>query len=404
MKKIRPEMGKVWKLLIYRLLLRLSLFLPVFVMALSLSAQDRQLIRGVIIDEATRQVIPFAHLQFKISRLGTVANQEGAFSSFIKGGASDDTLFISSMGYETSKIHISEVMTKDTFLLKEASITLHPILITTLSAEEIVRKSIQSISKNYPQNDVHFIGFYRTATKECQTFVKLLEGPVSVADPGYASKDTANITYLNVSESEDFSQYKLEEKHLMEDALTFEHIRLRSGFLNPDALDGWKYEMAGYTQYDGKGVMIILANYISDKHKMDHSARIYIDDSSFAIYKLEYTYHWLDNYFIKSEIDSLSEAEHQWEGEFHYAQEKDKFYLKYFVFHHTKTLYDLMFKRKVCDIEVYSEFNRYEVAEKANALRETYSGHSLELAQPIETELYKNIFKDLDSLSRAGDE
>jgi hypothetical protein len=372
---------------------RVAMFVSLFTMVQAhlLHAQEQQIIRGIIMDETTRQPVPYAHLQIHHTHQGTVANQEGAFS-FLFTGVLDDTLVISSIGYESLRLSMEQLIKKDTFFLKEATLTLNPILITSLTAEEFVKKSIQSIPKNYPQNS-RFTGFYRTATKECQTFVRLSEGPVEVIDPGYLSKDTVHVAYLNRQESKDYRAYKLEEQHLLEDALNFEHIRLRSGFLNPATLDGWKYEMIGYTQYDGKGVMIISASYIADKNKMNHSAKIYMDDTNFAIYKVAYEYNWLDHHFKKSSIDSLLEAEHQWEGEFHYAYDQDQCYLKYFVFHHTKTLYDFMYKRKVCEIEVYSELNIYET--EANMLE-----YASQLPKPVETALYKNILQDLDSLSR----
>lgn len=67
MNKIRPGTWKVWKQFMYRLLPRLTLFLSVFVIALPLPAQDRQVIKGVIMDEANMRPIPYAHLQFKDS-------------------------------------------------------------------------------------------------------------------------------------------------------------------------------------------------------------------------------------------------------------------------------------------------------------------------------------------------
>lgn len=366
-----------------------------------LEAQDLQLIKGVIVDTATLQPIPYVHLQIKSTHQGTVANQDGAFVLGFREDLLHDTLSLSSIGYESLHLPLKQVISKDTLYLKEATIALNPVLITSLTAEEIVRKSIQSIPQNYAQSESYYKGFYRTATKECDTFVRLLEGPVRMVDPGYGRKEEVNITYSAVKQSRDFRNYKLEDKYLLHDALTFEHVRLRNGFLNPSTLDSWKYKLVDYTKFADKTVMVILAEYISDKNKMDHTARLYIDDTDYAIYKIEYEYKWYENYFNGSEIDSLSEAEHHWEGEFHYASEEDQLHIKYFFFHHTKSIFDDFYKRKICDIEVYSEFNAYEVSSVygEGTANIPQRDSDLRFTKPVETALYQNIMQDLDSLS-----
>lgn len=162
---------------------------------------------GILIDTVTREPVSYAHLQIKGTNRGTVANSEGRFSLSVKEQLTGDTLVISSIGYAPLTLAVNQLSENDTLFLREANVTLNPIIVTPLSAKEIVRKSIQSIPVNYPHTAYQLQGFYLTATQECQKYVRLLEGPVGVSDPGYTSKNSSDVTYFDTKQSKDYRTY-----------------------------------------------------------------------------------------------------------------------------------------------------------------------------------------------------
>ena len=367
-------------------------------------AQEPKNIQGVFLDSATSAPLPFVHLQIKNTGRGTVASQDGRFIIPLEEVQPDDTLLISSIGYEVLQLSIQEALTQDTLYLQEATTMLDPVVVAALTPREIVEKSIRHIPENYSQPAYQLLGFYRTASKECGTYVRLLEGAAAVNDSGFTTGHDFRVSYDHINQQEDFRKYKIAEKDPLKTALTFDHVSMQKGFLNPDNLDSWRYELTGYQPYEDENVYVISTTYIADKSIVNHQATVYISNKTYAIVKVIFDYNWRIPPIRKSTLDSLDEADSRWEGEFHYAKYQNKYYLKYFVFHQTKEIYDTREKNKICDLEVYHEFITQEVntgappeAAESNTLSD--SDHHT-LFRPVETALYRDILHDLDSLSK----
>ena len=72
---------------------------------ISLSAQNR-IISGVIIDESTKDAVPYAQVTSNSSKNGTLTEFTGVFS--IPIDQNDDTLFINMIGYSSSYITLEK--------------------------------------------------------------------------------------------------------------------------------------------------------------------------------------------------------------------------------------------------------------------------------------------------------
>lgn len=191
-------------------LLTATVALLILLLAITANKSHAQyrVVTGTLIDTVTQQPVSYAHLQIKRTNRGTVANSEGKFSLSVREQLPSDTLVISSIGYESLTLPVNQLSKNDTLFLTEANVTLNPIIVTPLSAKEIIRKSIQSIPVNYPHTAYQLQGFYLTATRECQTYVRLLEGPVRVTDLGYTSKNSWDVAYLDTKKSKDYRKYR----------------------------------------------------------------------------------------------------------------------------------------------------------------------------------------------------
>ncbi|WKN30112.1 carboxypeptidase-like regulatory domain-containing protein [Porifericola rhodea] len=354
--------------------------------------------KGVFVSTNNLKPVPYVHLQFKKYNIGTVANQEGAFSFTYDATMAEDTISVSAVGFEAIQLSARQLSQQDTILLKEAVVELAGLIVTPMRAEEVIRKSIAAIPNNYIA-DASYQGFFRAASKECGTYTSLNEGPLTFNDPGLASSDSIQLTCYKANRNSNFKKYNLADSSTINQALSFEHIRNRQGFLNLQNLDSWRFNFSGASQYEGQDVYVIEASYISDERRMKHTAELYVGVDNYAIYKIKYAYHWSERYFRKTYIDSLLEADHDWKGEFHYAYSTDKLYLKYFVFHHSKVAYDHVYKRKVCELEVHNEFITQFVApaSKHEPPNTPCSGSAKDYLPP-ETELYHNILSDLNAL------
>ena len=382
----------------------------IFYPPLSLLAQESLSIYATILDTDSKEPVAFAHIGIANTPLGTVSNSEGEFAMKIDRQYLEKQLLVSSVGYVTRSMTLDSLVNGTTIIwLERAIVELDPVVITTLSAKDIVRKAVEQIEQNYPDRTFTTAGFYRTASNENGKFARLLEAGVKVNDEGFHNKNR-NIHYLAIRKSEDFRQFKMEEANLIEEALQFDHVKQRKGFLNPENLDFWQYAIVGYTQLNHDHVFQIEARYITTKQNVEHTARIYITDDTYAIVQVEYDYNWHKKHY--RQIDSLEVADIRWKGTFHYARFGKQYYLNHFTFQNNQEVLDRAEKMLLGTLEVYNEFivqsvdmfpleNEMTANTQRKDLYAMATNDTLfweEFNVPVDTDFYQHILQDLDSL------
>jgi len=110
------------------------------------SAQSKKI---KIVDSLSLEPVPFATVFFSNNN-GIISNEAGYFELVSEQYKVQDTLFVSSMGYETKRIPITTF--DDTIIrLKPETITLKNVVVTNkeLSSIEIIEKVKQNIELNY---------------------------------------------------------------------------------------------------------------------------------------------------------------------------------------------------------------------------------------------------------------
>jgi len=112
-----------------------------------LCAQQPHIIRGTVTDEKGTP-LPFANFFLTTSKTGAISNNEGAFLLNFSGNA--ETLKISFISYETQMIEVEGTQLLE-IRMKPHSFQLGEVTVTALSAEGLLKKAIDKIPDNYPQ-------------------------------------------------------------------------------------------------------------------------------------------------------------------------------------------------------------------------------------------------------------
>ncbi|WP_373519709.1 carboxypeptidase-like regulatory domain-containing protein [Pricia sp.] len=122
------------------------LFLSMFYSASALQAQS---LSSVIIDSVTKNPVPYATVQ--LNNRGMITNEEGRFKfSFDQNIRENDSLFISSIGYESLGKPISE-FTDSVIVLRPKAIELKEVIVSNkeYTPREIIELVEDNIEKNY---------------------------------------------------------------------------------------------------------------------------------------------------------------------------------------------------------------------------------------------------------------
>ncbi len=108
-----------------------------------------QTISSVVLDSVSKQPIPFASVH--IAKKGVITNEDGRFSLILpENWSKSDTLFISSMGYETIQKPISE-FTESIIHMQPKAIELNQVVVTnkSYSGKELLELVNENLDKNY---------------------------------------------------------------------------------------------------------------------------------------------------------------------------------------------------------------------------------------------------------------
>ncbi|WP_297792276.1 carboxypeptidase-like regulatory domain-containing protein [uncultured Eudoraea sp.] len=195
--------------------LRLVLFLLIVFNISLTSAQKPEFIYGRLLNIISKEPIPFATIRVQNYALGVISNADGGFKIPLKYQTLGDVLEVSSMGYETKIILISELISNEINIiyLKEGIIELEEAVLKArkkrpLGTKRIVRNAINAIPRNYPISSFSTLGYYRDYQLDKNKYLNLNEAILEVFDGGFDKSDlkTTKVRLYDFRENTDFER------------------------------------------------------------------------------------------------------------------------------------------------------------------------------------------------------
>lgn len=108
--------------------------------------------RFKIIDTAQGTAVAYATFYLKNSNIGTVSNEDGYV--VINGMSFEsDTVIVSHLGYETKTIPFSSLLDEKEIKLESQPIALREILVSPMTAKDIVKRATENLIINYPRKE-----------------------------------------------------------------------------------------------------------------------------------------------------------------------------------------------------------------------------------------------------------
>jgi hypothetical protein len=158
-----------------------------FVSFLPSSAQNTITVAGIVLDSATQKGLPFAQVSLKTATIGTVTNEEGRFRMEIPASFAGDTLLVGYMGYVTLQTGPTGKAGEDLRLvMKQAAMQLAEVEIVALSPEEVLRRVVENIPKNYGQEPLILTAFVRSRKAVGGKLAEYTEAIIEDLKTGYS--------------------------------------------------------------------------------------------------------------------------------------------------------------------------------------------------------------------------
>ncbi len=180
---------------------------------------QKTIVKGVVTDAFSKEVLPFVNVSFLHSTIGTITEPDGSF--YIETTKKYDTISIVCIGYVTQFIKIKKLSTQQiTVELDPSDITLSAV--TVLPGENPAHVIFRNIQKNKKLNNPEKLQYYH-----CEVYNKLQIDLNNITDDLknrkvfknfqfiFELEDSSSVmgkSYLPVFISENYSQYYYQRK------------------------------------------------------------------------------------------------------------------------------------------------------------------------------------------------
>ena len=208
--------------------------------------------------------------------IGTTSTDEGSFFLMVTDKEMNDTLQISSIGYDTYKVRIKDFISQKSHkvILKEKTIELSEISI--VSTEYYVKKALKNLKNNTVRKKHELKILYRRWSVEDDICRFYIEHFMNVIDRGPSSY----ISKYSIQESRKSSEYRFIKNSQNRHAIEYMEINnpLRDGMF----LNDYEWKKIENSSYDGEDVLVA-----EGSNNGINTIKLYIGYDSYKIYRLE---------------------------------------------------------------------------------------------------------------------
>jgi hypothetical protein len=259
------------------------IFTLLILLSFNSNSQEAKIeVNGIILDESNNPV-PYVAVGIVKKYLGTASTEDGEFSFLITKNELQDSLSISSLGFDPFKINVAEYLkqAKKEIILKETITELNEI--TLLSPGNYVANAMEAL-KNNTISDTHLVEMlYRRAATEGLKSKYFVENYIKVRDRGPAY----SMGEIEVTEARKSADYRIwKSKFWRHPIYELFHVNPLSPNDSQHSrnLKKFNWSKIGDSSYEGEDVVIIEGK----NPKISWEKIIfYIGIDSYKVYKIE---------------------------------------------------------------------------------------------------------------------
>ncbi len=283
-------------------------------------AQDNSVITGKIINGEDKEPLPFASIRLKNHPIGTISNENGEFDFYIPKSKRNDTLSISFIGFNSYEVPLVNINRELKIVLTPSSNVLDEVILTQKDPLDFIKKALERLPENYPQNDYQSIAYYRQKFIENGAVINKEEGVFKTyySKAGDSAKNQHQLLLYKPEENpqqfqfmrewfeakqekrkkkaikkgEEFDEEEYDSEMDMdfggpETVIDLDINNERDNYLNPKHFKKYEYSFGEETSLNGERlVTIIFKGKKTIDHKKD-SGKILINTEDYAIVSIE---------------------------------------------------------------------------------------------------------------------
>ncbi len=259
----------------------------------SASQEKIKYITGKTVDDVTSEPLPFATIALRNKGKGTVSNNNGDFGMKITSDYFNDTLSVSYLGYLRREIPVKKAFGNNlTISMKREFISIPEIIIRNQNPQEIISRTLKSISKNFGNTPALMTGFYREGVmrkSELQTYSEAILEIYKSAYTGTFFGDQIKVYKSRKIENTDRSDtLAIRLKAGLSTCLELDGAKNIFDFLSSQSMADYTYRMTDIVTYDDESAFAIEFEQHENIELPLFKGTIYINTTDYGILNAEF--------------------------------------------------------------------------------------------------------------------
>ncbi len=257
------------------------------------TTENVKVVKGQVIEWASKNPIPFAHIYLSKSNTKTITNTNGEFKLTITDPQDNDTLMISFIGYRNFSIYLKYLDTLNTIIeLKPETYKIEQVIIKPYNPKEIIKKAVENISENYDNKSCNLIGFFRETNRLNNEYISISEAVVSIYKSNYAIEyDNDKIKILKGRKNQNLSaldEYDFKVIGGLYNNLKLDIVKNKVSFINSEYMNLYDYYLEKIITYRNRNTFVISFDQKENVDELLYKGKLYIDEKTYAIVSAEF--------------------------------------------------------------------------------------------------------------------
>jgi len=295
-------------------------------------------ISGKIIDEESKEPLPFATIGLKNKGRGTVANNNGEFMLKITRDFLADTLSVSYLGFIGREIPLEQALGNNlTITMKREFISIPEIMIRTQIPQEIIFKTLSAIPRNYGNTPALLTAFYREGVMKKQELQTYSEAILRIFKSSYTGFINDQINVFKSRKIENLNRsdtLAIRLKAGLSTCLELDGVKNNFDFISRDNINNYTYRMTDIIIYDDETAYVIDFEQKENVDQPLFKGTVYINTDDFALLRTDFEIN--PKYINKmrdSYVSSPSHGFETWPSSVKYSVSYRKINDRYFLSH-----------------------------------------------------------------------
>lgn len=351
-------------------------------------------ISGRVLDESSRKPLPYATISIMGSPVGITTNSDGIFTLQLSQENLDSQISVSHLGYRQQAVPVKLFMgNKLDILLETDYISIQEVMIRYYNPLDIVRSALTRIRKNYSNEPVYLVNFYREGVLKKNKFINYSEAIFKVYKSPFNRNSRADQVRLlksrNISNVDRSDTLIVKIRAGIESSLGLDFVKNLPDFLNTEYINDYNFTNSGILSIEGKRAYEISFEQKENITLPLYRGVLYIETESLAFLGANFEVH--PKYIDKARNNFITRKNRGYRASVEKAaySVKYRYYNGQYHLNHVRADLSLSYRKKY---RIFS--NKYNVfVEMATSRIETENVERFERTEQLQTD---KVFLDGD--------